>query len=204
MSLSLANLIDSLLVRFARFVPRTIFWELRAKGIDQAWGNTQDDYPVLERVIRKTGATAILDIGCGTGRLFPIFLRLGIKRIVGQDVSRWALREARRRYPNQAIALIRKPMTSIAPATPFDLTISNRVLSAVRPAEIEKTLRHLASITRFLYLNEFSESDDGRPSTYWFRHEYLGIWKTICPFTLIESGRIGKQTYHVLEFNRPK
>jgi SAM-dependent methyltransferase len=196
----LTSVIDTLAVRLVRFMPRSWFWEIRARGIDQAWGKSQDDYPVIERLIKKVSPATILDIGCGTGRLFPLYLRLGIPAIIGQDISRLALRLARRRYPDPRIKLISTPLQRLALAVPADLIISNRVLSAIRPKNIRGTLEHLVKNGKFLYLNEYSRSDGGHPSDYWFIHDYLAILKLIQPYRVVETGRINQQTYHLIEF----
>lgn len=199
----LISIVDTLAVRFVKFIPRSWFWEIRARGIDQAWGRSQDDYPVVERMIKKVSPLKILDIGCGTGRLFPLYLRLGIPSIIGQDISRLALRIARQRYPDPRITLISTSLRHMAPVTPVDLIVSNRTLSAVRPEDIGVVLERLAGISKFLYLNEYSPSDGGRPSAYWFMHDYLKILKSIRPVVIVETGRINKQTYYLIKFLPP-
>jgi 2-polyprenyl-3-methyl-5-hydroxy-6-metoxy-1,4-benzoquinol methylase len=47
----------------------------------------------------------ILDIGCGVGRLFPIFINFGAKEVHGIDISMNMLRVARFKYPQPQIFL---------------------------------------------------------------------------------------------------
>lgn len=203
MASRIEHLLDSLIVRCAAYMPRSWFWQLRAKKIDQNWGTARGDYEVIANVIEKTGAKSILDIGCGTGRLFPLFLQKKIQRIVGQDVSRWALQQAEMRYPSPRISLTHQPLTLLRSEEPFDLIISNRVLSAVKPKELEPVLRRLSTITNYLYLNEYGPSDGGQPSSYWFMHDYHKILPRVCSYTLIEEGKILKQTYQLLGISHP-
>ena len=199
MSSRVTTLVDALIVRYAKYIPKRLFWEFRAKNIDQLWGTQQDDYPVLKNILQETEAKSILDIGCGTGRLFPLFLQEKIPIVVGQDVSRWALRKAKQRYPSPTIKVIHTPLDKIGMPCVFDLIISNRVLSAVKPDELEKVLKNLFSISKYLYLNEYSSSDGGQPSSYWFMHDYHVVLSRICAFNIVEQGKIGKQSYELLK-----
>lgn len=199
----LTSMIDTLAVRFVRLIPRSWFWEIRARGIDQAWGQAQDDYPVIERMIKIVSPTTVLDIGCGTGRLFPLYLRLGISSVIGQDVSRLALRIVHRRYPDPRIKLTHASLRSLTLITPVNLIISNRVLSAVKPEDIHDVLEHLADIGNFLYLNEYSPSDGGHPSEYWFMHDYLALLNQIRSYTVVATGHLNKQTYYLIQFRSP-
>ena len=84
---------------------------------------------------------------------------------------------------------------------PFDLCVSNRVLSAVPPDQIRSTLRHLTRLCRHIYLNEYSPSDGGAPSDYWFMHDYLALLAEHARYTVLENGRLDAATYYVLRID---
>lgn len=197
------------LAKIAKRFSRRWYWELRARDIEQTFGSDTYDHPLVASVIASTGARTVLDVGCGMGRLFPVYLSSKVERAVGQDLSRVALREARRRFPQPIFQFTTEPIESLAPERPFDLCVSTRALSAVPPDRIAPTLSALARICKHIYLNEFTESDGGEPSDYWFRHDYLGILRANTAFTCIEQGnvrlasyaRLG--TYYVLRIDRP-
>lgn len=67
------------------------FWENSAHSIHQEWGRDQTDYAVLATVISRYHVRSVLDAGCGSGRLFELYERCGITRIVGTDISETAL-----------------------------------------------------------------------------------------------------------------
>jgi len=66
--------------------------------------STQMLYNFLSTQINIKDET-ILDIGCGVGRLFPIFINFGAKEVHGIDISMSMLRVARFKYPQSQIIL---------------------------------------------------------------------------------------------------
>ncbi len=175
---------------------------MRAKDIDLAYGRDQADFPVVKRIIHKIAPQRLLDIGCGTGRLFPLYLEVSIPQVVGQELSTWALQQAHQRYPQARFELTHQPITALPyPEKYFDLCISNRVLSAIRVSDLPSVLKKIVHMSRYFYLNEFSLSDGGQPSSYWFRHDYLKILKSFCTFTVVATGLIEKQTYYLFRID---
>jgi len=45
----------------------------------------------------------VLDVGCGSGRLFPFFLNHGVKDVIGIDISERALTIAHERFPSVVV-----------------------------------------------------------------------------------------------------
>ena len=52
------------------------YWDLRANDIHESWGEDPFDYAILGDVINYIKPSCILDIGCGSGRLFNLYSRL--------------------------------------------------------------------------------------------------------------------------------
>ncbi|MDI6809578.1 MAG: class I SAM-dependent methyltransferase [Candidatus Eisenbacteria bacterium] len=173
-----------------------LFWNYRAKDIHQTWGEDSSDYSTVEKVIEMTVPATILDIGCGSGRLFPVYEKMGIKKVVAQDIAASAVRLCKERFPNLNYDYETKDILKLEyPEQYFDLIISNRVLSAVLPERLESTLKHLSKLARNIYLNELSDSDDtGSVSSYWFKHDYSAL-STRFGFEILQQGKISKQSW---------
>lgn len=175
---------------------RRILWNTRAKGICHQWGGSSDDYGVLRHCVSSIPDLGrILDIGCGNGRLFPLYDSLGIKEVVAQDIARnaLALAQGRHDYPN--ITLVDLPIESLDfPPSYFDLVISNRVLQHIVPGAIASTIAATCRLGRFVYVNELSATD-GIPEEPWmFRHDYVRLFGQ-CGFSIEKQGLLDRQTW---------
>lgn len=169
---------------------RKLYWDLRAKEIHEKWGWGQNDYPTLRRVLEMVKPLRLLDVGCGSGRTFGLYLEMQIPEVVGQDISAKALSICRERFPNLPYALFHGPIDDLAyEENYFDLIVSTRVLSAIHPAEIDLSLRTLCGFGRNVYLNEMTDSDYTGPSDYWFKHDYLALM-AINNFSIMKKGAI--------------
>jgi SAM-dependent methyltransferase len=152
---------------------RTLYWDFRAKEIHRTWGEGRDDYAVLGDVIDLVRPSKLLDIGCGSGRCFPLYLEKGVPEVVGQDISARALELCSHRFTVPCIRLFLGPLSTLPYGTDhFDLIVSTRVLSAVLPEKIGPLMASLSGVGRAVYINEMTESDYLGPSRDWFLHDY--------------------------------
>ena len=175
---------------------RRAYWNLRARNIEHLWGRSRDDYDALRNIISSIpGVVRILDIGCGSGRLFPLYQSLEIKEVVAQDIARNALDLAEQRYGCQNIQLVNLPVEALdfAPAY-FDLVISNRVLQHIAPANIEGAVRSICRLGKFVFVNELSATDGIPENAFMFKHDYLRLFGKF-DFGLQDRGLLGKQTW---------
>jgi SAM-dependent methyltransferase len=190
---------------FVWALPRSWYWEYRARDLDSQWGDAQGDFYVIEKAITQTHAKSVLDVGCGSGRMFPCFERAGVDRILGQDVSTRALRIARDRYRALGVSL---ELTSTPLARlgyrfgTFDLGVSNRTLSCVKPREIEQSLVALTRICHHLYINELTNEElrhfgtkAGGRNGYVYVHDYPRLLARLCRYTVVDSGTHGTQPW---------
>jgi SAM-dependent methyltransferase len=167
------SLFLSPLVRAKSDFLRTLYWDLRAKEIHRTWGEGRDDYTVLRDVIDRVRPSKLLDIGCGSGRCFPLYLEMGVPEVVGQDISATALEICSQRFASPCIRLFLGPVDRLPYGTDhFDLIVSTRVLSAVLPEKIGPLMTSLCGAGRTVYINEMTESDYPGPSRDWFLHNY--------------------------------
>jgi len=192
------NVVTAILKRFAyrrSFFFRHRYWDKRAEDIDLQWGDQQGDYPILNHLLSEMKPRKLLDIGCGSGRLFPLFEKWSVEIVVGQDISEKALEIALRRYPFPNISLTKSDVLHLKyPFLYFDLVVSNRVLQHISPDQIKRVTRKLTDLGRHIYVNEMSESDDSGQLFYLFKHDYRGLFKDL-DYTVLQEGLLGKQTW---------
>jgi len=71
-------------------------------------------------------AFTVLDIGCGSGKFYSLFKKLGCKNYVGVDFSRVGLQLAKNKFPKANLLLMRVQEIEFIPT--FDLVFSNTFL----------------------------------------------------------------------------
>lgn len=173
-----------------------LFWETKAESVHKQWGQGTSDYAVLSSIIDQYKPASILDIGCGSGRLFGLFREKQIERILGIDISSKALTLANRRFPEYKT--IRARLDDLGEkefgSARFDLAISSRVLQHIHPENIEIAIKKLCSLSTSIYINELSESDGVNENKYTFCHDYNKLLSGT-NFTLLKKGNIDKQTF---------
>jgi ubiquinone/menaquinone biosynthesis C-methylase UbiE len=170
-------------------------WENWANMIHERWGNVEHDYEILSRLFTTYEPQSILDVGCGSGRLFKLYAQHGIQDVVGIDISAQALSLARQRYPT--VSTIHSRLENLTfPPERFDLAICNRVLQHLPPHTIDNAIAQLCKMCRLIYINELTESDDLSEEFYMFRHNYLPLFVKH-KFTLYDEGKLGEQTYQI-------
>ena len=147
------------------------------------------DFEVIADCVHTINAHSVLDVGCGEGRLFPLYYESGL-RFCGCDLSRLALRLARSRYPAadlRRIAAEDISFTSLGQT--FDLAVCNRVLQHVRPATIDRAVRGISGAASSVYINEIAIEDVPDGSDYLFGHAYMALFQN-AGFKLVSSGWI--------------
>jgi len=191
-------------LRHYRHLPHTVrkmYWDIATKGIDSRWRLSQHDYGVLTRVVEMYRPSRVLDIGCGTGRLFPLLQSKGISVIVGLDVSRRAIEMARARH--KGVLLVQCSLEDLSlPESSFDLILSNRVLQNLPPSLIDTIISKLCRLSPLIYINELTESDGLDTRGSGFKHDYKRIFSRlgyeVDAYGLIRApASPGFQTYYV-------
>lgn len=181
------------------------FWEEQATIIHAQWGEEKHDFAVLAELFAEYHPVSVLDVGCGSGRLFGHYQRHGITDIMGLDISEKALAIANARYP--AIPTLTTKVEALDfPPNRFDLAICNRVLQHIPRNAIADAIGKLCTISKLIYVNELTGSDQLNEEFFMVRHDYPALFAT-CGFTLKKSGHIHpdksgagnshKQTYYL-------
>ncbi len=170
------------------------FWEHVAKKHSVVYGLSQHDYNVIGDMISKTNAKKILDFGCDSGRLFPLYLQNNAEEIVGIGISETTLKIAHERYPSEKIKTFAKSIFEIDfPEKHFDFINCTRVLQHMGEDEIEVVIERLCTLSDHIYVNEMSESDF---KTIYFIHKYdYPVLFQKQGYRISESGMIDNQKY---------
>ena len=167
------NILTSILLKSNNSFLRNYYWNNLAKMIDKNWGKSKRDHKVLELVLKNVNPKIILDIGCGSGRCFPLYESLKIETIYVQDVSKVALNLSKKNHPDFKCNYLSSDIINLKfEENYFDLILSTRVLSAVLPENIDAVIKKITNISKLVYINEMSDSDFLGDSLYWFKHDY--------------------------------
>jgi glycosyltransferase involved in cell wall biosynthesis len=149
-------------------------WESVAREIHDRYGYLSHDYAVLGQAIETTGARRVLEFGCGSGRLVPVYLMHDLQSIWLHDMSQQALVLCRERFSCQRqIRYFKGNVQSIPMSAAIDLVVTNRVLQHILDdAEFDEVLNYLASMTRYFYVNE-SGMEAWRRDPYMKARDYI-------------------------------
>ena len=173
---------------------RKIFWDQYSFEIFTKYGNDSIDFDVIKNILIKIKPKTLLDIGCGNGRLFPLYFMQGISDVIGQDISNKAINILKNRFPQDKYHLTRKSIKDLKyPDSFFDLVVSNRVLQSIPKNEIEAVIAKLSKISKYFYFNEVSNIDryiiNNSNSNYIIIHNYDQILRKN-NFVLLDEGNL--------------
>jgi SAM-dependent methyltransferase len=151
---------------------RKRYWDTRALEIDAKWNLAHADYPVIRECIKAIGATSIIDVGCGAGRMFPLYVEMELD-FVGCDISEVALEIAHARFPNAKLNRLKSEDICLrALQRRFDLAISNWSLMCVDHRRIARAVAGIAQVAKAIYINEPIDEQVTRIADHLFLHDY--------------------------------
>jgi SAM-dependent methyltransferase len=136
-------------------------WDKAATDIHNRYGYLSHDYSVLGEIIGRIGAKSVLEIGCGSGRLIPVYLLHGMNPIWVQDISASALDICQRRFLHQKqIRYFKGNIQDLPLNTAVDLIVSTRVLQHITSDDdVKRILGFLADKAISFFVNEASALD---------------------------------------------
>lgn len=176
---------------------RIRFWDNRAPDVHEQYGSLKNDYYLLEKILNEIRPRNLLDIGCGTGRLFQLYNKMGIAQVIGQDISSVALEIATKRHNYRQIITINKPILELNYTfNYFDLIVSNRVLQHIPCKQIECIISKITFLGKFIYINELTDSDGLEEISFMFKHNYEPLFKKY-GFELLRSNLLDRQTWYL-------
>lgn len=177
---------------------RKLYWDQRAADIQKKYNTHQNDFHFLKQLIDEIKPQHLLEIGCGSGRLLPVYLAFPfIKGINLQDISVKALgmidsTDKRIRRISDSILVLDKKLPR------QDLIISNRVLQHIPRNQIEKHIEKICLLSDVVYINELSLTDGIEANNYMNVHDYAAIFLH-AGFEISKTGLIDKQTIFVFK-----
>ena len=100
---------------------------------------------ILDNAGVKSGVR-VLDVACGTGVLFPDYLKRGVQTVTGIDISPEMVKIAAEKYPNDSIQVVCGDVEEVHFDTPFDVVmVYNAFPHFPKP---ERLIKSLASLVR--------------------------------------------------------
>ena len=148
------------------------YWEKRSGHYD----SPQPDVfgrNITASFIRKYKPASLVEVGCGTGQLFPLYK--DIPKVVGCDWTDGMLNQSRKRlerhnYPN--ITLKKLDITKEALPEKFDISLTRTVLMHIPEENVESACSNLCKMSDTVMLFEYY--DPNAPGLEWhcFHHEY--------------------------------
>lgn len=102
-----------------------LFFDAAAKTWDEKGG---PDPAILEKIADIAGITenvTVLDAGCGTGVMFPVFLKRNAAAITGVDVSENMLKAAAEKISDERITLVCRDIAELSAGHGFDCVLTH-------------------------------------------------------------------------------
>lgn len=134
---------------------------------------------VVATHLRKIHPQSLIEVGCGTGQLFPLYAGksagIYIPRVVGADWTDGMLQQSRKRIERHGYSNITLKKLNIATdALPmrFDVALTRTVLMHVPEENIEDACQNLTKMADTLMLFEFYDPNAPRLEWHNFHHEY--------------------------------
>ncbi|MBO0738408.1 MAG: glycosyltransferase [Alphaproteobacteria bacterium] len=165
-------------------------WDAFAPSVHRIYGYLSHDYPTLDEIVGRIKARSVLEFGCGSGRIVPVYLLHDVANIWLQDLSGTALDFCRQRFFCQKkIHYWQANIHAIPISGTIDLVVTSRVLQhLIDEEEFRKTLHHLASLTRYFYVNEAGMESAWR-DPYLKGRDYRQIFRDL-GWHIAEHGRL--------------
>jgi hypothetical protein len=180
-------------------------WDAQAPILHNQYGHLSHDFYVLGHVIDKTGARSVLEIGCGSGRLVPVYLAHNVETILLQDVSVRALDLCRQRFFCQEhIRYFHGNVQNVPISAAPDLVVASRVLQYIlKNDEFKGIMNYLTSMARYFYINEAGvEEATSINWPYLKRRDYLQVFSHL-GYKLVEQDELiadsGRQRWMLFE-----
>lgn len=101
---------------------------------------------ILDNAGVKSGV-CVLDVACGTGVLFPDYLKRGVQSVTGIDISSEMVKIAAEKYPNHQIQVVCGDVEEVVFGSEFDVVmVYNAFPHFPNPEKLIKVLASLVKI----------------------------------------------------------
>jgi len=156
---------------------RRWYWEFRTPDLHRTTETPPAESELIRDIAERYGVESVLDVGCGSGRLFPVFQAAGVERILGVDIAGRALAIAKRLHPE--VPTIRIRISQLELPEEYDAVMTNRVLQHITAGDLPATVDRICDAARkIVYINEISDSEgaDLTGVRYMFFHDYISLF----------------------------
>lgn len=104
---------------------------------------------ILEKIADIAGISenlSVLDVGCGTGVMFPFYLKRNVKSLTAVDVSEEMLRIAQKKFPGESISFVQSDIVNFDDGKRYDCVITHNAFPHfLRQREATEKLKALTS-----------------------------------------------------------
>lgn len=123
------------------------YFDAAAEGWDK---KSRPDPAILEKIADVACISAdktVLDAGCGTGVMFPVYFGRNVRSVTAVDVSPNMLREAEKKYPGHGVSFVCSDVADISTEKVFDcVVVHNAFPHFLRQREAMDKLRELTAV----------------------------------------------------------
>lgn len=157
-------------------------------GIIDAWEEQDKHYnfghlfKIADKAKKSLKGASVLDVGCGSGDIVPFLRRKHIKKYVGVDIYKPALKIARKKFPYETFLLV--DILNERNLGTFDFVLSSGALSVkLKTIDnydfLEAMIRRMWKMSRHGLAFNVLTDEDVAPAKHLFYYSIKRI-KTIC------------------------
>lgn len=139
------------------------FWEKRGESYPEKMKDknfravTREHRAVVTEMLNEVQAERFIEVGCGSGRLFDLYLRF--PHVVGVDMS-WSMldnsKAVKERLEFRQMNLVRASATDLPFASEsFDCALTSEVLLHIPPQKVASALDEIMRVSRYAIFLEF-------------------------------------------------
>lgn len=153
---------------------RRHFWNQMALNVHENYAGFDHDYGVIGGLIDTYQPASLLDYGCGSGRLIPLYLKKNLRDIYCYDASEISLKLAQEKFFDTAILFTTSLGDITRRAGRFDLIVCSRVLQHIPANSIVGVIGKICAMGDRVYINETLIPSD---KYFMFLHDYRTIFE---------------------------
>ena len=153
---------------------RRHFWNQMALNVHENYGRLDHDYDVIGGLIDTYQPASLLDYGCGSGRLIPLYLKKKLQNIYCYDASEISLKLAQSQFPDAAIHFTTSLKEILRRSDQFDLIVCSRVLQHIPADSIGGVVEKICAMGGRVFVNESRNRSD---KYFMFLHDYQLIFQ---------------------------
>jgi len=162
---------------------RALYWNIRSHELKNRYQLLQDDYARLRLILQNFKIQEVFDIGCGFGRLIPLWLEFKDIRIVCTDISSESMKLARGSYGDTKIEFLTVDIleTTVLPSAQPNLAVCSKVFGALNFEEAQFGIKKLMESYDYIYLCEKSAPlyAPNKGGLSWHLHDYERIFSSL-------------------------